>query len=200
MWKTTLTRPSRLVSTQNNRLPIQDFRILSRKIKQAKLIVVQDTDRAAPNISLNAHGCVSFVELWLAAAIGSILQLFVLGYAGYTAYSATTPGFITDDRDAASAYAYPCMAAGTVMLVAGMLVCAHVVESGSEEVMYRVKLPRMQARLIWLQKEATVNDQSFRPFAICARNSTQYYTTLRRRPETVVGGYFSLQACWRSRL
>lgn len=75
------------------------------------------------------------------------------------------------------------MAAGTAMLVAGMLVCAHVVESGSEEVMYRVKLPRMQARFIWLQRGATVNDQSFRPFAICARNSTQYYTTSRRRPK-----------------
>lgn len=54
----------------NNKLPTQDFRILSRKIKQAKLIVVQNTDRAAPNISLNAHGCVSFVscgwrQLWV---------------------------------------------------------------------------------------------------------------------------------------
>ena len=49
----------------NNKLPpgYPDFRILSRKIKQAKLIVVQDTDRAAPNISLNAHSCLGFVEL-----------------------------------------------------------------------------------------------------------------------------------------
>jgi len=153
----------------------------SSKFRRAKIIVIQDTSKGAPNISLNAHSRRRPVELWSVAALGCALQLGVLGYGAFAANSQST-AFLTDGEPAPE-YAYPCLAAGTVMLVAGMLMCAHVVESGSQEVTYQVKLPGTMARFIWLQKEGTVNDQSFRPFAIYSPSPTRYYTTSRRRED-----------------
>jgi ankyrin repeat protein len=99
----------------------------------------------------------------MVAAIGTLLQLGVLLYSGLATYYPKLM-FLKDGAPVAN-YAFPCTAAGTLLLVGGLLICSHVVESSTEEDRYIVK-PGFQARTLWLQKAATVNDQFFDSAAI----------------------------------
>jgi hypothetical protein len=132
--------------------------------RDAKIVVLRNTESDAPNITLNVHDRVGRTDLRIVAAIGTVLQIGVLLYSGFATYH---PGLMFKKGSPVSDYAFPCVAAGTLFLVAGMLICAHVVESSTKEKRYHVK-PGWDARIVWLQKAGTVNDQTFESFALFA--------------------------------
>ncbi|GKT57048.1 ankyrin repeat protein [Colletotrichum tofieldiae] len=120
-----------------------------------EIIIVRNVSPNAPNISLNSHSQHGRAELWVVAAIGTILQLGVVAYSGFATYYPALK-FQKDDRPIAR-YAFPSTAIGTLVLVAGMLLCSHVIESSTEEKKYRPGHGK-HARLVWLQQTKTVSD------------------------------------------
>ncbi|KAH7243933.1 hypothetical protein B0J15DRAFT_451668 [Fusarium solani] len=141
------------------------------------IVIIRNKSDAAPNISLNSHNQVWRGELRAAAVFGVFLQLGVLVYSGFTTYYPTLK-LLKEERPIAK-YAFPCTAVGTLVLVVGMLVCAHVVESSTKEERYQAGEGR-KARLVWLQQEKTVNDQDFDSFAIFTKDDRTVITTSRR--------------------
>ncbi|PVH67645.1 hypothetical protein DL98DRAFT_555074 [Cadophora sp. DSE1049] len=76
-------------------------------------------------------------------------------------------------------YLVAVFAAGTLLLVAGMLICSHVVENSTLEVRYCPVAGR-RAYVIWLQRAGTVNDQAFESCAIFPREAQTIITTSQR--------------------
>jgi hypothetical protein len=134
-------------------------------------------DAPAPNISLNSHNYVWRGELRAVALLGTVLQLGVLTYSGFATYHPTLQ-FPKDDRPVAG-YAFPCTAVGALVLVAGMLACAHVVESSTTEERYQASEGR-RARLLWLQQTKTVSDQVFDSYAVFTEDDRTVITSSRR--------------------
>lgn len=58
-----------------------------------------------------------------------------------------------------------CIAIGTIVLVLGMMVCSHVVESKTIQKKYTTR-NGLKATMAWLQQGKTVNDQSFDSYAV----------------------------------
>ncbi|CAM1508997.1 Fc.00g027360.m01.CDS01 [Cosmosporella sp. VM-42] len=141
------------------------------------IIIIRNNSEAAPNISLNCHNQIWRGELRVAAVFGSILQLGVLIYSGFATYYPTLK--FSKGRSPVARYAFPCTAVGTCVLVAGMLVCGHVVESSTDEKRYEPS-KGYRARLVWLQQKKTVSDQDFDSFAIFAKGDRNFITTSRR--------------------
>ncbi|KAL8336355.1 hypothetical protein RB601_000260 [Gaeumannomyces tritici] len=139
--------------------------------------VIRNTEAHTPNLTLNVHNQVGRGELYIVAACGTVLQLGVLVYSGLATYLPVL--MLPKDGNPVAEYAFPCTAAGALLLVVGMLVCSHVVESATSETRYRPK-DGMEARVVWLQRSGTVNDQSFEPFAIFPRRSQPIITTSHR--------------------
>ncbi|KAF2250191.1 hypothetical protein BU26DRAFT_296992 [Trematosphaeria pertusa] len=133
----------------------------------------------APNLTLNVQNQVRRVELYVVALIGIALQLGVVLYSGFATYHPAL--MLPKDGNPVADYAFPCTAAGTVLLVAGMLMCAYVIETSTTERTYR-RVDGRKARIVWLQKSGTVNDQAFEPFAIFPSNAQLLVTTSRRAP------------------
>lgn len=65
------------------------------------------------------------------------------------------------------------------MLVVGMLLCGHVVESSTDEKRYRA-VPGWNARMVWLQQTKTVSDQVFNSYMVYAKDDQKTITTSRR--------------------
>ncbi|KAJ3539079.1 hypothetical protein NM208_g5635 [Fusarium decemcellulare] len=139
-----------------------------------KIIIIRNTTTEAPNISLNSHDQFGRGELRVVAVIATILQLGVLIFCGFATYYPTLR-YQKDDR-AVQNYAFPCTATGTLTLVAGLLICSHVVESSTTEERYKPG-PGRKARMVWLQKAQTVNDQHFGSYAIFPTNDRTVITT-----------------------
>ncbi|KAM0376593.1 hypothetical protein ACHAO7_011449 [Fusarium culmorum] len=132
-----------------NSYSVADFRETpTRGEKLKKLRIIRDTSEDSPNIILNCHPPASRGELWLFAAFGTLLQLGVLAYSGFATYHPALK-FQKDDKPIES-YAYPCTAVGTLILVFGMLLCGHVVESSTDEKRYKAA-KGWNARIVWLQ-------------------------------------------------
>lgn len=131
----------------------------------------------APNISLNSHNYIWRGELRVVALFGTVIQLGVLTYSGFATYYPTLQ-FPKDDQPVAG-YAFPCTAAGTLILVAGMLTCAHVVESSTTEERYQTSEGR-RAQLVWLQQTKTVSDQVFGSYAVFPEDFRTIITSSRR--------------------
>ncbi|KAF1950249.1 hypothetical protein CC80DRAFT_520047 [Byssothecium circinans] len=144
---------------------------------KSDIVIIRNVSAAAPNISLNSHNQFWRGELRAAAVFGTILQLGVLTYSGFATYYPTLK-FQNDNRPIAR-YAFPCTAVGTLVLVAGILVCAHVVESSTKEKRYQAREGK-RTRLVWLQQTKTVNDQVFESFAIFSDDDRTVITTSRR--------------------
>ncbi|KAL2124048.1 hypothetical protein VTJ04DRAFT_413 [Mycothermus thermophilus] len=89
------------------------------------LAVFRNTQANSPNLTLNLHGKAGRGELYVAAIIGIVLQLGVLVYAGIITYYFRwfKDGNLVED------YGFLCTAIGTLVLVSGILLCAHVIES-----------------------------------------------------------------------
>ncbi|EJT69327.1 hypothetical protein GGTG_12946 [Gaeumannomyces tritici R3-111a-1] len=144
--------------------------------------VIRNTEAHTPNLTLNVHNQVGRGELYIVAACGTVLQLGVLVYSGLAARLL----MFTKDGNPVAEYAFPCTAVGALLLVVGILVCSHVVESATSETRYRPK-DGMEARVVWLQRSGTVNDQSFEPFAIFPRKPQPIITTSHRASQRKQG-------------
>jgi hypothetical protein len=117
------------------------------------------------------------MELWLFAAFGTCLQFGVLAYSGFATYHPALK-FQKDDKSI-KPYAYPCTAVETLVLVLGMVLCGHVVESSTDEKKYEAVDGR-KARMVWLQQTKTVSDQVFNSYMVFAKGDRQTITTSRR--------------------
>ncbi|KDN62943.1 hypothetical protein CSUB01_08487 [Colletotrichum sublineola] len=150
------------------------------------IIVTRNHSLDAPNIYVNAHQQTSREKLRVVAAFGTILQLCVLLYSRFATYHPTLK--FQKDGSPIESYAYPCTAVGTLILVLGMILCAHVVDNSTTEERYQPK-PEidMKVRMVWLQQTKIVSDQVFGSFVIYATNDQPFITT-SRRTQKVRGG------------
>ncbi|KAH8812397.1 hypothetical protein F5884DRAFT_855694 [Xylogone sp. PMI_703] len=144
---------------------------------QSKIIIIRNPSTNAPNISLNTDNLFGRGELHLVAVIGIVLQLGVLIFSGFVTYYPTLQW--QKNGQPIAGYAFPCTAAGTLVLVIGMLICADVVESSTQEKRYPAGQGK-EARMVWLQKAQTVSDQSFDSFAIYTKDKRTLITTSHR--------------------
>lgn len=132
-------------------------------------VIIRNTkSRVVPNLTLNLNDQIGRGELYIIAACGILLQIGVVIYFGISAIY--YKHVLLKDEKTVADYAFPCTVVGTLLLVSGMLVCAYVVEGSTKETTYR---PRngMEARIIWLQRPGTVNDQVFESFSIFPKRS-----------------------------
>ncbi|KAF8462254.1 hypothetical protein BDZ91DRAFT_797276 [Kalaharituber pfeilii] len=120
-----------------------------------------------PNISLNTIGSTIYIwELYVTAAIGVLLQTGVLVFDGFaTYYWQWSKGGATVAR-----YAFPLTLIGTMLLVVGIYLCAHIIETSTKELEW---VPENSwycnpLRVLWVQRHQTVGDQAFQSFAIYA--------------------------------
>ncbi|ETR98131.1 hypothetical protein M419DRAFT_40347, partial [Trichoderma reesei RUT C-30] len=142
-------------------------------------VVVDNSDNSSPNLLLNCHDRVSRGEIYFYAAFGVILQVGALIYFGIITYNPPVKGeFFLKDGKRIVGYAFPCAAAGTILLFIGLFICAWVVEDSTTETCYEA--PNHQLFVVWLQKDHTVNDQVFKPYAIYPAGERKYITMSRR--------------------
>lgn len=142
----------------------------------SEIIVIRNVQAHAPNMSLNCRKQSGQRELRAIAVFGTILQLGVLLYSGLATYHPRL-AFTKDGKPIAD-YAFPCTAVGTVILVLGMLICSHVVESSTHEDRYKPCNGR-KARIVWLQQTTVVNDQTFDSYAIHKKDNHSIIITSR---------------------
>ncbi|RYP50204.1 hypothetical protein DL768_004225 [Monosporascus sp. mg162] len=141
------------------------------------IAAIRNTTAHTPNLALNIHNQVGRGELYVVAAFGIVLQLGVLVNCGFATSYPTLR--LLKDGDPVAKYSFPCTAAGTLLLVAGMLACSYVVENSTSETRYCPVADR-EARVIWLQRSGIVNDQAFKYFAIFPTNAQALVTTSQR--------------------
>ncbi|TFB02620.1 Ankyrin-3 [Trichoderma ghanense] len=163
---------------------------VSKEGEKKEIIVVVDTsDNSSPNLLLNCHGRIHRGEIYLGAAFGAMLQVGALIYFGIITYNPPIKGqFFLKDGKRIVDYAFPCAAGGTVLLMLGLFICAWIVEKSTTETCYEA--PDHEMFVVWLQKDHTVNDQVFKPYAIYPSSKREYITTSRRsinRPDQAKG-------------
>ncbi|KAH6889235.1 hypothetical protein B0T10DRAFT_529280 [Thelonectria olida] len=141
------------------------------------VIIIRNKTVETPNLTLNVHTRFDRREHYIAAISGIVVQLIVLIYFGFATYYPSLM-FLKDGRRIAD-YAFPCTAAGTLFLAAGVIICSHVVEESTEETRYQPCEGR-EARLVWVQRSGTVNDQAFNSFAIFPTSPRGLVTTSKR--------------------
>ncbi|RPA83161.1 hypothetical protein BJ508DRAFT_207380, partial [Ascobolus immersus RN42] len=100
--------------------------------------------------------------LYGGAVVGVILQTAVLVLGGLITYKL---GWLKGD-EAVTWYAYPFTAAGTILLVSGMFICASVIEQCTNEFRFASKDPNQALRIAWIQKGITISEQSFDSYAL----------------------------------
>ncbi|EAQ92038.1 hypothetical protein CHGG_00273 [Chaetomium globosum CBS 148.51] len=147
------------------------------EISKRPVAVVRNTAVHSPNMSLNVGSMATTRETYVVAAFGTLLQACLLVYAGLTAT------YFRDNtqlqKEPPDGYAFPCMVVGTVMLVLGTAICGHVVESSTSERRYRATGGK-EARVVWLQRSGTFNDQAFKSFAIFPTKAQRAIVTSQR--------------------
>lgn len=160
------------------------------------LVIIRNTNIHAPSLTLNVHSHAQLGrrELYMVALFGGLLQLGVLVYSGFSTYHPSLK--LPKDGHQVAGYAFTCTAAGTLLLVAGMVLCCHVVESSTSETRYRPVAGR-QARVVWLQRSGTVSDQAFESFGIFPAGPRNIITASQRAAKrnellAVVGTVVSL--------
>lgn len=144
------------------------------------IIVIRNTGLEAPNISLNLSKSHSRASIRWVATMGVLLQLCVMTFLVVITYG---PSHIRDDFEkddkAALTHAFPLAAGGTMLLVTGLLLCAHVVESSTNEQRYKPSSD-YRIQIYWLQQGQTVNDQIFESFATFPSSPLTSIITSRR--------------------
>lgn len=123
---------------------------------------------SAPNIFLDLPARRNRWEVRVAAVFGIVLQLGVIVFSGVSTGSQRLGSRKGDAL--VGGYAFPLTAIGTLMLVAGMLICSFVVERSTEEQTWITRTPHAKsssaesiktrdtilkestARILWLQK------------------------------------------------
>ncbi|RFN48856.1 ankyrin repeat protein [Fusarium flagelliforme] len=144
----------------------------------SELVILRNTSTKAPNITLNRYHKATQGQLLAVACFGIILQMGVLVYFAFITYYPTLN--FKKNGQAIVGYAFPLASGGTVILVLGMLLCAHVVDHSTEEERYEPCEGRKMT-MIWLQQKQTISDQVFHSFALFPRRSPQVITTSQRR-------------------
>ncbi|KAH7187517.1 hypothetical protein BKA60DRAFT_687031 [Fusarium oxysporum] len=144
---------------------------------EPEMVILRNTETQAPNITLNRHNKVTRRHLFIAAVFGSTIQLGVLIYFGLISYY--YPSKFKRAEKAVLGYAFPFSATGTVLLVTGTFLCAHVVDRSTNEVIYEPTQGYV-AKVVWLQSKQTVSDQVFRSFDLYPQECPQTITTSQR--------------------
>ena len=126
--------------------------------------------KSAPNISINLSPTRNRWELRLFAFIGVLLQSGVIVFSGCAAFNPQLDQTIGGEQSLP--YGYPLAAVGTLVLVAGMLICSFVMEASTRETLWRAKENRF--RIMWLQQRANVNDQDFDSYAIFSEGERDF--------------------------
>lgn len=151
----------------------------SQQTKEIEMVIItDDLDEGAPNLLLNCHDRVGRREIYLAAALGIILQFGAVLYFGVITYHKPIKHHFLKDGKNVVKYAFPCAAIGTMLLVFGLFICSWVVGESTKETFYEAGNHNMF--VIWLQKDHTVSDQEFRPYAIYPASKRDYFTMSRR--------------------
>ncbi|KAF4333350.1 ankyrin repeat [Fusarium beomiforme] len=143
-----------------------------------------ETKDIAPNLTLNIHSCVGRGELYAVALFGILVQLGILAYYACSTYYPPFRFYLLNKEDVIENYAFSCIAAGTTLIVAGMLICSLIVEKSTSEKRYLPISKATEARIVWLQRPGTVNDQTFESFAIYPESPQAVITTSRRASRT----------------
>ncbi|CAF9941900.1 MAG: hypothetical protein HETSPECPRED_004379, partial [Heterodermia speciosa] len=130
-----------------------------------------------PNLSLNIG--IKKKPMWwfiIAAVVGVLLQSFVLIWASVARYKL---GFVRDGPPAK--YAVPMTVIGTVSVVLGVGLCAFLVDSSTEERVFKRGKP--QSHMYWVQPgNQYLGDQAFDSFAYSDRNQPlDTYTSSRKK-------------------
>ncbi|KAF8532918.1 hypothetical protein BDD12DRAFT_799739, partial [Trichophaea hybrida] len=139
---------------------------------------------AAPNISLNLHGGSKTEDLCFTALCGVLLQFGVLAISGLAVYHPVWKRRFLKNGQPILGYAYPLLSIGTVILVAGMMICSAIVEQSTSETKW--PQPKFRARVLWLQKSHTVSDQRFDAFVIIAQEPRNVILTSKRSNNALV--------------
>lgn len=144
---------------------------------EEEIVIMRNTEADAPNITFNRPKNVGHRELYFVATFGIVLQLGVLLFFGFITYYPT----LTYQKDGKTVVAYACPFAvvGTVVLVSGMLLCSHVVDSTTREDRYEAARGK-KAQMIWLQQETTSSDQLFSSVALFPPQASKVVTTSSR--------------------
>ncbi|KAK4652791.1 hypothetical protein QC762_500020 [Podospora pseudocomata] len=120
--------------------------------------------KVPPNLGLNISGAIpSNREMWMWAALGTVLQLASLVVSGTVTYRWN----LAQVEVPTTTYGYPCYLVGSLLLTLGVLLCGHIVEAVSKERTFRCKAKmRKRVRIFRIQLAATVNDQHFDSYLI----------------------------------
>ena len=125
-----------------------------------------DTPISAPNVSLNLYPTTSRSrwEIYIYATIGVVVQAGVLTFACFVTFNTQLAQQVGGEQGTV----YGCILAttGTLVLVVGMLVCAFVVESSTQEISYKITEKASKFRVLWVQRGETVGDQGFDSYVI----------------------------------
>ncbi|KAH7171556.1 hypothetical protein DER46DRAFT_696561 [Fusarium sp. MPI-SDFR-AT-0072] len=143
-----------------------------------------ETKDIAPNLTLNIHSRVGRGELYAVALFGILVQLGIVAYYACSTYYSPFRFHLLNKDDVIENYAFSCTAAGTMLIVAGMLICSLIVEKSTSEKRYLPISKANEARVVWLQRPGTVNDQTFESFAIYPESPQAVITTSRRASRT----------------
>ncbi|KAF5577580.1 ankyrin repeat [Fusarium pseudocircinatum] len=139
-----------------------------QKLGVNEILIVRNPKHPAPNLSLNCQANDKRWHLWVYAVVGIIIQGGVLVYFGFvTEYRSLR---FEKEGSPVEDYAMPLAITGSVLLAIGMLICSHVVESSSNEIVHEVTDANTERTtalaMVWLQKQRTVADQFFQSAAI----------------------------------
>jgi len=125
--------------------------------------ILDELNNAAPNLGLNVkNATASARELWFWATVGLVMQAAAVAIPGVATYfwrweKAGLP---------VSPYGYPCFIIGTLMVMAGVAACGHVIEGITTEHRFAPTWKSKVKRVVRLQRACTVSDQHFSSFAI----------------------------------
>ncbi|KAI5806043.1 hypothetical protein EDC01DRAFT_609075, partial [Geopyxis carbonaria] len=172
-----------LETARENRLvePLHGYRSTSGPdLEQKEALPVSRGTTIAPNVSFNIHGKSPQFELYTVALCGIILQFGVLVFEGFIVYHPRFKLSFKKNGATVLGYAYPMVAAGTLILMCGMIICAAVIEESTEEEEWE-PLVSSGAYILWLQRNHVVSDQSFDTHVLFAKNPRSRILTSRRR-------------------
>ncbi|KAI5801655.1 hypothetical protein DFH27DRAFT_64201 [Peziza echinospora] len=146
---------------------------------QYQLIAGQSPKHVGPNISLNLnlHKNRKTLELRAFACVGILIQLAVPAYTALITYHPKHEKLKKGEHVAK--YAYPLTIIGMGLVSFGMIICATVIGRKTREYTWTwwEESKRKNLRILWIQKQATVNDQVFDSYAIISPNACNFVMT-----------------------
>jgi hypothetical protein len=120
------------------RSPEYTFRVSAESLTPTAIDTRPVSDTApqqlsAPNISLNFHGSSKPRERYCIAICGILLQFRILVFAGFSVYHPRYRTRFPKNGTSVRPHAFPIVATGTILLMAGMIICSMNVEQSTAE-------------------------------------------------------------------